>query len=254
MAQLFQNYRRRHMLTHPFPEMWEAILVRTAPFRQHLDAAFREKLDRGIMYFVNSRVWEGCGGLCIEDEHRVTIAAHAMRLTLGFEDDYFDDVETVLVYPSPYEAPHRQPIGSGLVLEGHSSRRGESWYHGPVILAWSDIVPTIHQDCGPHNLILHEFAHQLDYRNGSEADGVPPIESAEQADEWISVMDAAYDRLLKQCKRGQATSIDQYATTNMAEFFAVTTELFFESPHLLSIQWPEVFRVLKRFYKQDPGT
>ena len=252
MIKLLQNFHRRHLRGRPFPESWQTILHRNVPFRARLDEAGRAKLDRGIVFFIDSRVWEGCGGLMITDDHRVTIAANAMRMTLGFDEDYFDDIETVLLYPTAYNAPSRQPIGSGMVLEGNSSRLGESWYHGPVILSWSDILNSLDSDNRPHNVILHEFAHQLDYRNGRDADGVPTIESDEQATEWIGVMQSAYERLCTEYGRGHHDAIDEYATTNMAEFFAVTTELFFEAPLLLAKHSSEVFRVMKRFYNQDP--
>ena len=252
MIKLFQNFHRRNLLGKPFPESWQEILHRNAPFRSRLDDRSRAKLDQGIVVFIDSRGWEGCGGLAITDEHRVTIAAHAMRLTLGFDDDYFDDIQSVLLYPNAYNAPNRRHIGGGMVLEGMSSRLGESWYHGPVILSWEDILSSLDSPYRPHNVILHEFAHQLDFRNGREADGVPPIESNEQAAEWLCVMQSAHERLCNEYRRGHHDAIDEYATTNMAEFFAVTTELFFEAPLLLTKNWSDVFRVMKRFYNQDP--
>lgn len=252
MFRWLRKYQRRRYGQVALPAAWEMTLSRTARFRDLLAPQWREKLDRATTIFVHEKNWEGCGGLLIQDEHRVTIAAHAVRLTLGFEEDYWDDVQSILLYPTPYTAPTQDPIGSGVVLEGESERVGEAWYRGPVVLAWSDISECILPSPLPSNVILHEFAHQLDYRNGSEADGIPAIESREQAEEWVMVCGTAYDRLCRACKRRQRTALDEYGATSQAEFFAVATEGFFESPHLIAAQWPDLFRVLSRFYRQDP--
>ncbi len=241
--------------TYPLPKEWQKILARNATFRSSLDPATQKRLDLGIAVFVNDKYWEGCGGLELGDEHRVTIAAHALRLTLGFEEDLFDDVKTILVYPSTYKAQAKEHIGGGIIVEGKSARLGESWYHGPVILAWSDIESQILHRGNPRNVIAHEFAHQLDYRNGRDADGVPPIESAELATRWLDVMQREYEKLCQICQqRGKRSVLDCYGATNRAEFFAVATESFFEATDQLSQECPDLFQELQNFYRQDPRT
>lgn len=252
MFKWLRRYQRRRYSQRTLPSTWTTTLARTARFRDRLAPRLRAKLDRAVTIFVEEKNWEGCGGLVIQDEHRVTIAAHASRLTLGFEEDYWDDVQSILVYPTPYIAPTQEPIGSGLVLEGESDRVGEAWYRGPIVLAWSDISDCCEPSLNPSNVILHEFAHQLDYRNGSDADGIPPMESREQADEWIEVCQRAYERLCLAYERRQSTALDDYGATSQAEFFAVATESFFETPHRVASQWPDLFAVLSRFYRQDP--
>ncbi len=248
MFKKFQKFRH----SRPFPDAWNAVLESNAPFRSRLTSQRRERLDQAIVHFVDSHSWEGCGGLEVREEHQATIAAHAMRLTMGFEGDFLDDVKTILLYPSAYHARQRQHVGSGVIVEGDSQRLGESWYHGPVILSWEDIQSQRKRPVCTHNVILHEFAHQLDYRNGSDADGIPPIASKEQAEQWIAVTESAFLRLRATYERGQCNCIDEYATTNPAEFFAVTTEVFFESPDLLFKHWPDLFQVMQRYYLQDP--
>lgn len=247
-----RNRRRRRFTVNSFPESWQSILARNAPFRSHLEPQRRQKLDHAIQVFVAEKNWEGCGGLILQDEQRVTIAAHAMRLTLGFADDYFDALASILVYPTAYEAPSRQIIGTSVVLEGTSARSGESWYHGPVILAWSDVLQVTRPARKAHNVVLHEFAHQLDTRNGCPADGVPVIESAKDAERWMAVTGEAYDRLCNICRHSKPNVLDCYGTTNMAEFFAVATEAFFEKPRELATSWPKLYSVLRDFYRQDP--
>ena len=186
------------------------------------------------------------------DEHRVTIAAHAMRMTLAFEEDYFEEVLSILVYPSAYEAISHQRLGGGVVIEGKSGRLGEAWYHGPVILAWANVEQTIRHSQSPQNVVVHEFAHQLDMRNGRDADGVPVIESNDQADEWLQVTDRAFERLCQECRREKHSVLDCYGTTNMAEFFAVSSEAYFQVPRQLKSQYPDLFKVLARFYDPAP--
>lgn len=239
--------------SYPLPKEWQKILARNAAFRTQLDTATQKRLDLGIAAFVRDKYWEGCGGFELSDEHRVTIAAHALRITLGYEEDYFDDVQTILVYPSTYKAQAKENIGGGIIVEGKSARLGESWYHGPVILAWSDIESQILHRGNPRNVIAHEFAHQLDYRNGPAADGVPPIESAEQATRWLDVMKREYEKLCQICQhRGRRSVLDCYGATNRAEFFAVATESFFEDANRLSSECPELFQEMMGFYQQDP--
>lgn len=252
MLEWLRHYRRRRFASQALPASWQAILTLRAPFRSQLDPPMREKLDHAMVIFVAEKNWEGCGGLVLQDEHRVTIAAHALRLTLGFEPDYFDEVDSILVYPSSYEAPSHQMVGSGVVLEGTSARLGESWYRGPVILAWSDIIKGTGKSGRANNVVLHEFAHQLDMRNGRDADGVPVIESSEQAEQWLEVVGHDYQRLCRLCQSGRRCVLDCYGTTNMAEFFAVASESFFETPRELKKEWPNLFAVLKRYYCQEP--
>jgi len=249
----FRKFRRRSLQARPFPPEWSEIVSRNVPSSLHLPAEQQHRLRQAIHVWVAEKNWEGCGGLLIEDEHRVTIAAHAARLMLGFEDDYVDEVVSILVYPSAYEAHSREYLGGGVVLEGPSSRAGEAWRRGPVILSWPDVLGAGRFQRRHQNVVLHEFAHQLDMRNGGAADGIPVIESASEADEWRQVTGRDFDRLSHLCHVGMMTMLDCYGATNAAEFFAVATEAFFESPARLAIEWTDLYRVLSRFYRQQLG-
>lgn len=252
MLQWLRNYRRRRVQARPFPASWPDIVSRNARFRARLDPELQRKLDQAIQVLVHEKNWEGCGGLSLGDEHRVTIAAHAARLTLGFDGDFFDDLRSVLIYPSAYEAPSRDILGPGVVVEGLSGRVGEAWNRGPVILAWSDVLHSTRQPHMGRNVVLHEFAHILDLRNGRVADGIPVIESFDEANEWLDVTKLDYQRLCDDCRHRRSSVMDCYGTTNEAEFFAVATEAFFESPRKMVSEWPDLFRILRRFYRQNP--
>ncbi len=140
----------------------------------------------------------------------------------------------------------------GLIHVGGSGRLGEAWYRGPVILSWADARAGGQDPRDGQNVVLHEFAHQLDMLDGS-ADGIPPLPAGEPTRHWRTVMKAEYERLVRESERGRATLLDEYGATSEAEFFAVATECFFEKPLPLSREHPELYGVLSDFYRQDPA-
>jgi len=245
----FRKRRRRRLAVQPFPPSWLPILDANALFMQQLDEGLQRKVLLAIKIMVAEKNWEGCGGLSLTDEHRVTIAAHMARMIVHFDSDYFDEVLSVLVYPAAYLARSQKPIGGGVVVEGADGRLGEAWHRGPVILSWADVIDTVRDPYPQRNVIIHEFAHQLDMRNSGAADGFPIIESAAVARHWSQVMPEAFEQLQYRCQQHLPTSLDCYGATSPAEFFAVASESYFEQPAELEDEWPEVFRLLDDFYR-----
>ena len=238
----FRNRRRRHWQNEPLSPTWRDILQRHAQFFRGLPREFQDKLVASTQVLVAEKHWEGCGGLTMTDEVKVTVAAHASRLTLGFDDQYFDNVQTVLVYPDAYVAPSQQVVGPGIVIESHAGRAGEAWHRGPVILSWSDVLAGAHGISRGRNVVLHEFAHQLDLQNGPVADGIPVIESRVQADTWQRCMQEHFDALCRDCTQARATLLDCYGSKSQAEFFAVASEAFFEMPSAMRATPPSSTR------------
>jgi Mlc titration factor MtfA (ptsG expression regulator) len=235
----------------PFPPAWGKYLTANVSAYAHLSEPEQAKLRDRLRVFIAEKTWEGCGGLTITDEIKVTIAAQACLLVLGLDDFYFERVRTVLVYPHGYLAPPEPEGEPGIVDEADSVRLGEAHYRGPVVLSWSDALAggKTHRD--GRNLVFHEFAHELDMLDGA-ADGIPPL-SADRLARWHEVMAAEYDRLVRDVERGRPTLLDDYGTTNDAEFFAVATECFFERPVLLQRRHPQLYDVLRDFYRQNPA-
>jgi MtfA peptidase len=244
----FKNRRRRRLLASPFPVGWMGILAEIAHYRC-LSEADKSRLHELIRVFIAEKEFEGCKGLEITDEVRVTIAALACILLLGLRDYYFENVQTILVYPEAYVAQAHKVIG-GVVLEDESDRLGEAHYRGPLILSWADVIWDAGQTNQGTNLVFHEFAHQLDMLNGA-ADGVPMLPS-HLRDPWQKVMAAEYQRLCRAAERGRETLIDPYGTTDPAEFFAVVTECFFDLPSPLKDQHPDLYDLFCDYYQQDP--
>ncbi len=249
----FRDSRRRRWMNAPWDPQWEEVLHTHARFFPELSSDDQEQLRNAIKVLVAEKNWEGCRGLEMTWEIKVVIAAHAARLTLALPQKFYDRVQSILVYPDVYTTPKRTSVGSGLAIEGGTSLlSGQAWYRGPVILSWADALEGALGELPGHNVVLHEFAHQLDMLNG-EADGVPVIENAHAAERWQSVMARHYHWLCGVCRRGEHSVLDCYGTKDHAEFFAVATEAFFEASSELQTQLPELYTVLRDFYGQDPA-
>jgi Mlc titration factor MtfA (ptsG expression regulator) len=241
--------RRRQLLATPFPEEWLAYLRDNVALYAPLTEAEQAKLRDLLRVFVAERHWEGCGGLTATDEMKVTIAAQACLLVLNIDHDGFNRVPSILIYPSGYRAPAERH-GPGGTFSGDPGRLGEAWYRGPVVLAWDSVLDGSKYAFDGHNVVLHEFAHQLDFLDGY-ADGTPPLSSREEYHRWHEVMTAEYERLVRESEQGRARVLDAYGATNPAEFFAVATEAFFEKAVPLKQRHPALYEVLQGYYRQD---
>jgi Mlc titration factor MtfA (ptsG expression regulator) len=250
----WKRRRRQRILAESFPDAWLVILQANVRQCKQLSSGQTSKLRRLLQVLVAEKNWEGCGGLQMTDEVRVTVAAQIALLVLGFEPpQYFDRVQSILVYPDAYVARDRTITNGGLVLEGDSAREGEAWYRGPVVLSWEDVLAAGQGRSRGENLVFHEFAHQLDMLNGRVADGVPPLEDSAQVARWTKVTAEHYEQLIRDCRRGRPAVLDCYGTTNPAEFFAVATEAFFGRSEALHDRHPELYAILRDYYRRNPA-
>jgi Mlc titration factor MtfA (ptsG expression regulator) len=252
MFSFFKKRRRQRLRTQPFPSVWLTIIERNVRIYDRLPQADQQELQGHIQVFLAEKLFEGCGGLELTDEIKVTIAAQACLLLLHRETDYYPRLITILVYPHAYLAKHVEPIGGGVVLEGETARLGEAWIAGVVVLSWDDVRQGASDLHDVHNVVLHEFAHQLDQQDGS-ADGAPILEHRSQYVTWARVLSDEYDQLRRDTEQGRTDVIDAYGATNPAEFFAVATECFFEKPIQLRRKHPQLYEELKTYYRQDPA-
>jgi len=243
--------RRAKLLAEPFPEPWLAILGDDVRQYACLTEPQQDRLRDKLRIFAAERRWEGCGGQVIDDRVRVTIAAQACLLLLGMEDDWcFDHVGDILVYPDavslPPEMQHQM-----IVEEEGVPISGQAWYGGPVILSWSHALSGGRHPHDGHNVVLHEFAHQLDALDG-EMGGTPPLTTPHLRDTWHGVIESEYARVCRMVDRGMPMVLDEYASASRAELFAVATEHFFEQPLLVRRHHPELYAVFREFYRLDP--
>jgi len=191
--------------------------------------------------------------MTISDEVRLLIAAQACVLLLHREADYFPSLRSILVYPNEYVAPHPEHQEDGTVVEDHEPRAGESWGEGSLVLSWEDVLAGGADPDDGENVVLHEFAHQIDEEFGlSEID--PEDAATEEARQWATVFRRSFERFESQTQRHRATPIDAYGATNEAEFFAVVTETFFERAAELRVYDPDLYMQWSRYFQQDPVT
>lgn len=248
---IFQN-KRQNLLEKPFPEEWRTILTTNCIFYNRLPVAQKASLEDIVKVIVGEKNWEGCKGLGMTQEIKVSIAAQASRLILAIKHDYFSNVESILVYPYNYMAIEKVTGPDNAVNLVPNVRLGEAWSQGPVILSWPEVLAGGRNELDGRNVVYHEFAHKLDYNNGS-ADGVPRLQDQDLYDRWSSVMSSEFDTLVEESREGQVRLLNAYGATNPAEFFAVSTECFFEQSQAMRHVYPDLYRVLSDYYKQDPA-
>lgn len=244
--------RRRRLLATPIAHEWLTCLRSNAALYSSLTNLEQERLRNDLRVFIAEKNWEGCAGITVTDEIRVTVAAQACLLLLGIEHDYFSRVLSVLVYPTAYRNPREHINRDGLVEEDRTGRVGEAWYRGPVVLAWDSVLKDARDPTLGRNVVLHEFAHQLDFLDGL-ANGTPALKNQGQYTKWRGVMTAEYEKLIRDSKRGRVPFLDQYGATNPCEFFAVATEAFFTLPTRLQRRHPLLYKVLSEYYGQHPA-
>jgi Mlc titration factor MtfA (ptsG expression regulator) len=254
MFDLFKSRRRAKLRAQPAPAEWRAILERNLPVFSRLTAEDQAELLGHTQVFLAEKHFEGAGGLELTDEMRVTIAGQACLLLLHRETDYYPELITILVYPSGYTAYEERPIGGGIWQEGGEDRLGHTAKRlSALVLAWDAVRHGASDPTDGENLVLHEFAHQLDFE-GTGGDGTPALETRGDYLTWARVMSAEFNALRNASDAGLPTLLDQYGATNPAEFFAVVTEAFFERPRALKKRHPTLYATLERFYRQDPTT
>jgi len=251
MFELFKSQRRARLRVQPFPSTWRAIVDANAPYVATLSPEDRAEIEGHVQVFLAEKKFEGCAGLKITDEIRVTIAAQACRLLLRRTTDYFADLEVILVYPHAYIAQTSTQVGGGVALSHEQARLGQS-APGMVVLAWDAVRHGAVDAHDGHNVTLHEFAHQLDQANGA-TDRSPALGRRATYTAWAHVFGGEFAHLVNDVQKHRKSDIDEYGATSPGEFFAVVTELFFEKPEALQRRHPQLYEQLAAFYHQDPA-
>lgn len=249
---LLAAWRRRRVRRQPFPAAWREVLRRRMPAFAKLPADLQLQLKKHIQVLVAEKPFIGCAGLVITDEVRVLIAAQAALLLLHRHSGYFTKLRQILVYPGAFIVERSQPDELGLTHETRRALSGESWEQGQILLSWDDVLAGAADPHDGHNVVIHEFAHQLDQERG-RANGAPWLGRREGYASWARVLGAEYAALQAQLARGETPPvIDPYAATNPAEFFAVVSEHFFEQPAALAAAHPALYAEFARCYRTDP--
>ena len=218
------------------------------PFLARLTPSERENLHDLALRFIAAKEWHGAHGLTVTAAMQLAIALQACLLVLNLGLNYYDGWVGVVVYPGDFLIPRSVTDEDGVVHEYDDPVLGEAWEGGPVLLSWFDQG----EEIDGVNVVIHEFAHKLDMINGI-ADGMPPLHAEMSVRHWREAMTAAYEDFCRRVDGGEDTLLDPYAAAAPAEFFAVMSEAFFETPDLLYQEYPLVYRQLARFYRQEPN-
>lgn len=251
VALLLPGYRLKKALAAPFPDEWVEILERNIAVYRNLPTPLRLQLRTLIKQFLHQKHFTGAGGLEMTDEIRVTIAAEACMLLVNRKTHVYPSLRYIIVYPSAFVVERSQGGADGVVSEARRGLLGESWSNGKVILAWDNVLHGSTNFVDGQNVVLHEFAHQLDSESGS-TNGAPVLAGANCLRTWAATLSGEFEELQKDAWQGKRSLIDHYGATNPAEFFAVATETFFEKPAQMAKHHAELFEVLKCYYRIDP--
>ncbi len=240
--------RRAKALEAPFSDSWRALLGERLTWWPALDATDRLNMEDLIRTFLAEKLFEGTRGFEPTEDMKVLVAAQACLLILGLDYGLYRDVTSVIISPTIVHQAGPRHLDGGIVSGDPTALAGQAMLHGPVLIVWDQLSRQFRHPGRGHNVVFHEFAHKLDMRNGA-SDGVPPM-SAELKRRWEPALRSTLQRL----RDGAQVELDAYAGTNPAELLAVATEAFFDTPSRLSQEEPELYDLLKAFYRQDPAS
>lgn len=241
----------RVLLESPFPENWLSIVRRRLSFYDNMPVALQKELQQHIKTFFFHKNFVGCAGLEVTEEMRITIAACASLLLLNRPTSRFAKVRWIYVYPAEFIVRHTVQDAAGVVSEKNGVLAGEAWSNGRVILSWNDVEKSVHDFNDGYNVVLHEFAHQLDGESGA-TNGAPLLYSKGAYGTWATIMSREFAQLQQDSYFGNPSVLDSYGATNPAEFFAVATESFFEEPFELAAEHPKLYKELESYFHVDP--
>ncbi|HET9953370.1 MAG TPA: M90 family metallopeptidase [Polyangiaceae bacterium] len=254
MFDWWRRLNRAEVIAEPFPQPFHELILRRVPCAKLLQPEELAKLEALVRIFNSEKTFEAAGGLTLTEEMRIVIAARACLLLLHrieLDSPLYPELQTVIVYPSTYRVRAERREGY-VTIESDEVRLGESWTRGIVVLSWDAIESGSANPTDGHDVVLHEFAHQLDSEDGA-MDGTPELDNLERYSVWSRVAGAEYAALLDDLEHHRKTSIDAYGATNAAEFFAVVVEQFFEKPQSLERRHPSLYAELSRFFRFDPA-
>jgi len=253
MFDALSRWRQRRVLQRAaIPDaLWREALA-LLPFLAILTDEELARLRSKVVLFLEAKAVVGARGHDVTPLQRVIIAIQACVLVLNLDLAYYDGFENIIVYPDEFVPGWEWEDEAGVVHRNDGPLAGEAMPGGPVALSWPDVEAGADWENSGMNLVIHEFAHKIDMRDG-EANGCPPLPAVIPADVWKRTLTAAYDGFCARIDRGEDTEIDPYAAENPAEFFAVLSEVFFADPELLLHEFPDVYAQLATFYRQDPA-
>ena len=248
---LWINHKRNKTKARPFPKEWRYILKRNIPYFYSMPADLQLQLKQHLLVFLEEKKFFGFEGIKITDEIRVTIAAQACLLLLNRKANYYPKLKSIYIYPQAFVTKHETRDEAGILQSKPRVLSGESWELGKVILSWKHSKQGAQDFDDGHNVVIHEFAHQLDQETGV-ANGAPFLKKNSNRC-WSKVLSKEFEQLQRDARRGENSLLDHYGATNPAEFFAVASEVFFERPKEMKKEHSKLYDQLQSFYQVNPA-
>lgn len=244
-------WRLRRALRRPLAAPLLALLETSLPMYARMAPQQQAQMRTLVQQFLYQKKFVGCDGLVVSDEMRVSIAAQACLLLLERATGVYPALRTILLYPGAFLVPRREVDAAGVVTETRQDLLGESWEDGRVVLSWDHVRRGAADWTDGQNVVLHEFAHQLDSESGS-TNGAPYLGSKASYRSWSQVLARDFAALRNDAMLRQESVLDHYGATSPAEFFAVATETFFEKPWQMAERHAALFAEFQRYYRVDP--
>jgi Mlc titration factor MtfA (ptsG expression regulator) len=247
----YPRWRLARVLAVPLPETALAVLCDKIPVYLRMPVDLQRQLQRLVIQFLHQKKIIGCAGLVVTEEMRLTIAGQACLLLLNRPTKVYPMLNTILVYPGSFVVDRADVGPGGVVTAIEDDLLGESWGDGRVILAWDHVQSGAADWADGQNVVLHEFAHQLDSESGA-TNGAPFLGSSSRYQSWAAVLSRDFSKLRHDVFHQHQGVLDHYGATNPAEFFAVATETFFEKSEQMAEHHPELFAEFEQYYRVDP--
>ncbi len=251
-----QLQEARALRRHPIPDpLWQLTLLRY-PFLGQRNAADLADLRRMCSLFLATKEFHGVAGFEISDEVALAVAAQACLPVLRLGLHWYDGFIGIVMHADEVLAQREQIDEDGITHNFEERLAGEAMSGGPLMLTWTSIDvdedPAAASTDSIFNLVIHEFAHVIDMRDG-QADGMPPLPTRGSQEHWLSVITTTWEDFCARVDAGESTLIDPYGAESLEEFFAVAVEAFFVAPPALRSEDPTLYRLLADFFKQDPA-
>jgi len=250
---IWRARQRKRLRKQGFDPNWRPLLEASAPLYRRLPPELKTRLHSLIGVFMAEKSFIGCAGVDVTPAMKLGISAQACLLIVNRDDDVYDRLTTILIYPAAFVVPERDVDEAGVVTEEHRTLVGQASDAGHIVLSWADIEQAGTAAAESINVVLHEFAHYLDFEDGA-GNGAPALVARKDYQRWSQVMRSAYSRVWHRVRGGHETVIDEYALEDEAEFFAVATEAFFEQSAALKAEDPALYGELASFYRLDPAS
>lgn len=248
----FRRNRRPDLLASRLDDHQWTLVCQTAPLLGRLPVDLQARVQGVTRLLLAEKNFEGCGGLALMPDMPLIICAQAALLQLGSGADYYPGLDSVLIYPEAFLVHHPRFDEAGLMIEGEEELAGESWQRGVVILSWEDVARESASPGAGYNVVLHEFAHQLDDQTG-EADGTPLLADGGLRSRWLGAFSEAFEHHFGALEKDRHVLFDEDAAASPAEFFATAVELFFTLAGEFKKEFPGLYAVLGAHFGVDPA-